>query len=243
LWGNGFGDIIRGSVAPDSVTYSILADTRFVGSNGNIYENPEFVNSSTGNYRLQSTSPCVDSGDPLSSVLGAKDLDRNIRVWDGDSDTVSVVDRGAWEYASIAMQEINLKGDDVSILNGDLVPATWDLTDFGSATLSGEPVQQTFTIENSGAAALNLTGVPQVEIIGLHPGDFSIVSQPASQIAGGGSFTFTVEFSPTAAGLRSATISISSDDSDENPYTFAIQGMGIAPTFEVFLPLILRLPD
>jgi len=39
-----------------------------------------------------------------------------------------------------------------------------------------------------------------------------------------------VVFDPSAAGLRSATIEIGSDDQDENPYQFAIQGTGIAPT-------------
>jgi hypothetical protein len=240
LWGNGFGDIIRGSVAPDSVSYSVLADPRYLGSNNNIYQSPEFVDPGAMDYRLQATSPCVDSGDPASSVLGAKDLDLNLRVWDGNDDTFAIVDRGAYEYAAIAMQDINVKGDGVSVLNGDNVPVNWDATDFGTATLSQDSVEHIFTIENAGDAALNLTGNPKVEISGADSGDFTIVSQPASQILGGSSVTFTVVFNPTEVGLRKATLSISSNDSDENPYTFAIQGMGVEPVFRMFLPLITR---
>ncbi len=45
-------------------------------------------------------------------------------------------------------------------------------------------------------------------------------------VAAGGSTTFQVRFDPSADGLRTAVISIVSDDADENPYDFAIQGTG-----------------
>ncbi len=240
LWGNGFGDIIRGSVTPDSVSHSLLADSRFLGSDNNIYQSPEFVDPAAMDYRLQATSPCVDSGNPASSVLGDKDLDWNLRVWDGNADTLAVVDRGAYEYASTAMQDMNVSGNGISIRNGDLVPAVWDATDFGTAAITQDTLQHTFTIENTGAATLTLTGAPIVEISGANGGDFVIVAQPASQIPGSGSLPFTVAFTPTSAGLRQAVISIRSDDSDETPYTFTIQGTGVAPVIKMFLPIIAR---
>jgi hypothetical protein len=238
LWGNGFGDIIRGSETPDSVINSLLTDSRFVGSNGNFYQNPQFVNPSTGDYHLQSTSPCVDTGDPVAAGVSPKDLDGNVRVWDGNGDTISVVDLGAWEYNASLMQEINVLGGSVSILNGDLVPVTWDGTDLGGVVLGESPAGVTFSIENLGDEPLNLSGIPRVSIGGADAVDFSVVTQPGTVVPGGGSLTFTVTFSPSAVGIRRATISIANDDSDEAPYTFAIQGMGVAPTFKVFLPLI-----
>lgn len=238
LWGNGFGDIIRGSETPDSVINSILADTRFVGTNGNFYQDPLFVNPATGDYHLQSTSPCVDTGDPAATGVSLKDLDGNVRVWDGNGDAVNVVDMGAWEYNAVLMQEINVRGAGVTILNGDLVPVTWDATDLGSV-VSGESSDEiTFTIENLGMAVLSLSGTPRVSISGADAADFSVVTQPDAMIAGGGSVNFTLTFSPTAAGMRRAIISIANDDGDENPYTFVIQGVGLARTFKVFLPLI-----
>jgi hypothetical protein len=58
-----------------------------------------------------------------------------------------------------------------------------------------------------------------------------VTAQPASPIAAGGSTTFQVTFDPSAAGLRSATLSFTNDDADENPFDFAIQGSGgAAPT-------------
>lgn len=238
LYGNGFGDIIRGSETPDSVINSLLTDPRFVGSNGNFYQNPQFVSPSTGDYHLQSTSPCVDAGDPAAAGVSTQDLDGKMRVWDGNGDTISVVDLGAWEHNASLMQEINLQGAGMSIYNGDLVPVSWDGTDLGSVVLGESPAEVTFTIENLGDETLNLSGTPVVSISGVDAADFSVVTQPGAVIVGNGSVTFTVRFSPTAAGMRHATISIANNDSDEAPYTFAIQGMGVAPVFKVFLPLI-----
>jgi hypothetical protein len=228
LWGNDGADAIRGALVPGVVAYNLLGDSRFVGTNNNFYQDPQFVDPTSGDYHLQSTSSCVDTGDPSASSVGAKDLDNHIRLWDGDNDNLAIVDRGALEYNAIAMQEMKVRGNGISINNGDVVPTIWDATDFGAAALAGTPVEQTFTIENTGAADLSLTGDLKVEITGTNAGDFTVISQPGSQIPGGESVTFIIEFVPQATGLREAAVSIANDDSDENPYTFAIQGTGTA---------------
>ncbi|MCG3119986.1 MAG: hypothetical protein ALAOOOJD_02548 [bacterium] len=111
-----------------------------------------------------------------------------------------------------------------------MAPSTTDDTDFGSADISTGSVDHIFTIINTGVAALNLTGTPKVQITGSHAADFSVTVDPTSPVAGnGGQTTFTVHFNPSAIGLRSAAISISNDDPNENPYDFAIQGTGTVP--------------
>jgi hypothetical protein len=45
----------------------------------------------------------------------------------------------------------------------------------------------------------------------------------------GTSVTFTVSFDQSAGGKRVATITIASNDANENPYDFSIQGAGVAP--------------
>jgi hypothetical protein len=231
LWGNEGGDAIRGALVPAVVAYNILGDARFTGVNGNFYQDPLFVNPAAADYRLQAGSPGVDSGDPAGASIGAQDLDANLRLSDGDGDLVAVVDRGAWELGAIAMQEMNVRANGISILDGDAVPALWDGSDFGAAEVGAAPVEQVFTIENSGAAALTLSGDPVVAIEGAQAGDFAVLAQPSNMVAGGGSVSFTIAFAPQAAGLRQAVVSIANDDADENPYTFAIQGMGtVIPT-------------
>ena len=123
--------------------------------------------------------------------------------------------------------EIDVQGNGTSIPSGDTTPSAGDDTDFGSIDVTGGAMSHTFTILNSGSAELNLTGSPIVSISGSHASDFSVTTQPTSPVAAsGGSTTFTIEFAPSAIGLRAATVSIANDDADENPYTFAIQGTG-----------------
>jgi hypothetical protein len=132
--------------------------------------------------------------------------------------------------------EINVKGNGTSITDGDATPSATDDTDFGSATTGGGTVSHTFMIENTGTAALNLTGTPKVALIGANASDFTVSAQPSSPVAAAnGTTTFTIQFTPTATGTRAATVSIANDDADENPYDFSIQGTGIpaAPNVSV----------
>ena len=232
LWGNNLDDAIGGSVTPGVVANNLINDTRFTGSYGNFYEDPDFVDSVSGDYRLLSTSPCIDVGDSTASGVGAKDLDHNIRVVDGGGDTNAVIDLGAWEYSAGAIQNISVENNGVSILNGDLVPVSWDGTNFGNTEIGGASVQHTFTIENTGDTPLSLTGTSLVEITGEGAGDFTVTAEPADNINGGTATTFTIEFSPSASGLRTAAVSILSDDPDDEEFTFAIQGFGDEPPAE-----------
>jgi len=125
--------------------------------------------------------------------------------------------------------EINLQGNGVSIVSGDVTPSLADHTDFGTvATASGSVIRE-FTIQNLGTAVLNLTGaIPYVVISGAHATDFAVMLIPSNSIAASSSTTFRIAFDPSADGLRTASISIANNDADENPYTFAIQGTGIS---------------
>jgi hypothetical protein len=123
--------------------------------------------------------------------------------------------------------EMDVQGNSVSIADGDLTPSLSDHTNFGLAAVSGGMVTRTFTILNTGSVALNLTGSPKVALSGTNATDFEVTVDPTSPVAAtSGSTTFTVKFDPSGGGLRTATISISNDDTDENPYEFDISGEG-----------------
>jgi len=125
--------------------------------------------------------------------------------------------------------EINLQGNGADIAGGDLTPSPADHTDFGTALVAGGTVVRTFTIQNLGTGDLSLTGTPRVSLSGTHASDFSVTAQPSTPVAASGSTTFQVTFDPTATGVRTATISIANNDSDEAPYDVAIQGTGVVP--------------
>ena len=138
-------------------------------------------------------------------------------------------DIGAFEFAP----EIDITGNGVSIADGDTTPATGDDTDFGSTAVSAGTVVRTFTIANQGNINLSLSGYDLVSLSGPNAADFSITAMPTATVAAGGSTTFQVTFDPSAAGVRTATVTVESNDSDENPYTFDIQGTGNAPEIDI----------
>jgi predicted RecA/RadA family phage recombinase len=93
-----------------------------------------------------------------------------------------------------------------------------------SSTQVGSHLDVVFTIENLGIGDLNLTGNPKVTVGGGDAGMYAVISDPSSPIAPSSSTTFTIRFEPPSPGAKSATVSISNNDSSENPYNFAISG-------------------
>ena len=122
--------------------------------------------------------------------------------------------------------EIDVQGNGVSIADGDTTPSVTDDTDFGSTQI-GVDVSHTFTITNAGPDVLDISGIT---ITGVDAADFYVSIAPASTVAAGGSTTFEITFNPTVIGVSNATINITNNDSDENPYTFDITGEAITCT-------------
>jgi len=105
-------------------------------------------------------------------------------------------------------------------LNVDMISG--DVHDFGNQVNPGTWTK-TFTIGNSGTGALNITGVTLSD-----PVNFSH-TLATGLIGVGGSSTFDITFSPDAvAGTKNAILSISSDDSDENPFIINLTGVSLA---------------
>lgn len=130
--------------------------------------------------------------------------------------------------------EINLVGNGTNISNNDTTPSVTDDTDFGTVNILLGTNTNTFTIQNLGFSNLNLTDPsPYITISGLHAGDFTLTANPSSPISPSGSTTFNITFDPSATGLRSATVSIANNDSDEDPYVFNIQGNGYSTAPEI----------
>ena len=136
----------------------------------------------------------------------------------------------AFEAAAPTAPEVNVQGNGVTIADGDSTPSAADHTDFGSQSVAAGTVVRTFTIQSTGTGSLTV-GTPTIG--GTHAADFSVTANPSGTVAAAGSTTFQVTFNPSAQGLRSATVSFSNNDADENPYNFSIQGTGVDPEVNV----------
>lgn len=105
--------------------------------------------------------------------------------------------------------------------------------DFGSITLGQSSAPSTVTITNNGSVALNVSGMV---VSGAHASDFSLnadgggspCGSTAPVISAAGNCTVTVTFTPTATGVRSASLDITSDDPDTSTVSTALSGTGLS---------------
>jgi autotransporter-associated beta strand protein len=182
-----------------------------------------------GNGGFGGTADVGVGANPSSLVIGDFNGDgrQDFAAVNNGSGTVSI------RLRQCIAPEINVKDNGVSIADGDTTPTTADHTDFGRTSVPGGTVVHAFTIENTGTAALTVNGIT---LSGMYAGDFTVSGNSFPAIIGSGdATTFMVTFNPSARGVRTATVSIDNDDSDENPYTFAIQGTGPAATTDAGL--------
>jgi LPXTG-site transpeptidase (sortase) family protein len=176
------------------------------------------------------TTPVAASGGETSfevsftpSTAGLREATVSIANDDSDESLYTFAIQGAGS----GTPAMDVQGNAVSIVNGDMSPDRKDLTDFGSVAVDGGAVSHTLIIKNNGTDDLALNGTPRIAISGGNAADFSIVAEPDSLVESNNNDVFIVQFDPSGAGLRVATVSIA-NDSEENPYTFAIQGTGTA---------------
>ncbi|OJJ19554.1 hypothetical protein BKI52_22365 [marine bacterium AO1-C] len=131
--------------------------------------------------------------------------------------------------AKYGLPEINVKAGTVNI-------ASASTYDFGSINTGSSSSDITFTIENLGATDLTLSGTAGslVAISGTNAADFAVTqTNVTSPIAGEASVTFTVKYTPSAAGNGTAALTITNNDSNEGTYTINLTGKGTAPEINV----------
>ena len=73
-------------------------------------------------------------------------------------------------------------------------------TNFGETQIVTDPVERTFTIQNTGSNTINLTGSPLIVITG--DTDFTVSQDPSSSITKNNATTFKILFNPSSIGLK-----------------------------------------
>lgn len=148
----------------------------------------------------------------------------------GSDDGLAIDDFTLTPYGAPAAPEMDIQWNAVSISDGSAFPVSFNGTLFGNQSICAGAVSHTYTILNTGTAALNLTAVPTVSLSGPGAADFTVTTQPSASIAAGGSSSFVISYDPSVAGSSSAIVEIANDDADENPYEFYILGFGVEAT-------------
>ena len=91
-----------------------------------------------------------------------------------------------------------------------------------STFVVGNSTSTAVTVENTGSQNLNISNTT---ITGANAADFSI-DLTSAVIGANGSQNYTLSYSPSGTGTRTATLNIFSDDADENPYIIDLYAVG-----------------
>ncbi len=122
-------------------------------------------------------------------------------------------------FGTLAAPEIVVEHSGSLLVDGSAA------VDYG-VLANGGMGSQTFTIRNTGNAPL--TGL-SLGKTGDHAGDFMLGALSTTTLAQDASTTFTVTFSPSGGGIRTAALQITSNDVDENPFDIVLTGAAPIP--------------
>ena len=99
-----------------------------------------------------------------------------------------------------------------------------------SVTFANQAVSTTspatvVTMSNSGNGAVTISSIT---ITGTNASNFAQTNNCGTSLAGGGSCTFNIKFTPSATGSRTASLSVT-DNAPGSPQTVSLQGTGFTP--------------
>ncbi len=189
------------------------------------------LNTTSTNYALSfvGATPNMSSGSLTGSLSAMGVLPSNF---------VTAIHNQYWNTpanggAKVDSVSVVLNGPEISVEE----PVSTVLADgsstiaFGSTRQGETSSSKTVTIRNLGDEDL---GISNVTLDGTHSGDFATnLTSLDGTVAAGGSTTFTVSFTPLAAGARSAVLHILSDDANEGSFDINLSGTGTVPLISV----------
>jgi hypothetical protein len=96
---------------------------------------------------------------------------------------------------------------------------------FGNQNVGSTSNPMSSTLTNSGSATLDISAI---SVGGANAGDFTMTNTCGTIVFGGASCMINVTFTPSALGMRTASVSIT-DNASGSPQMIALSGMGTAP--------------
>ena len=127
--------------------------------------------------------------------------------------SISITDNAPGSPQSVTLTGTGLSGQ-VSLSPSSLT--------FTSQNVGTTSTAQNVTLTNTGTASFTIASI---SLTGTNAGDFSETNGCGSSLAANGTCTITVQFSPTAPGTRTASVSIA-DSLASSPQTVTLTGTG-----------------
>lgn len=162
------------------------------------------------------------SSDTSTAFSQAINVSGNVTIEIRNSGNRTIVDDLVWNCYSAPVT-----GPEIQIANGGGTNFNCGelMLDFGSQAV-GVPTDAVFTIKNTGTATLNVSS-----LVLSNTTDFSIISPSTTPftVAASGSAIVLVRFNAAAAGNKTSTLTVNSDDSNEAACVVNLKGTGLAP--------------
>ena len=117
----------------------------------------------------------------------------------------------------------------ISLSGTGLIPVSLSTTSLtlGSSAVGNTSATKNITITNNQNGPISLSPVAG----GANPADFAIAASStcAATLAANSKCVYSVAFSPTAIGARTATLSLSDSPDPNSPYAISLSGTGLIP--------------
>jgi hypothetical protein len=203
----------------------VEGDFAYVGGNPAIAA----VDVSTGVLRLKRSQTSSFEGPWSEYVIDSSTLttDPSIVTVDANRAAIAYYDetQASLKFAWLDFSPAATSALRFEMVDGTILPAQGHHIDFGTNKVGLPALQHTLVVRNTGSETIHFgawTASPS-------EGDFSLTNPPGS-LAPGAAANVVLNFSPTAAGLRSASLGVSTSDPLVPQLGVQVQGTGELPT-------------
>ncbi|MBN2009982.1 choice-of-anchor D domain-containing protein [candidate division KSB1 bacterium] len=121
---------------------------------------------------------------------------------------------------------VSLSGKGIAGVVGADIAVTPIHKDFSNVTVGSSSSSETFVISNAGTTNLEISAIA---LTGTNASEFTIMSGAGSvTLSPSETHDVVVQFHPNSQGVKSASVQITSNDTDENPLHITLTGTGVS---------------